>query len=956
MAQVEQKIRYDIKAGMSPKTLDEFARQSRSAHVFVVYKYSVKSRTNAIHGEMTPIEAAGKLLSGRRLECAVLNHGRSISIRLLEERQASRSQCTVEEEPPLSEQQGPTQSPGKTMDVVRVVSSIGTHRRGSHEIGGRVQIWDEDQIEQSGANTVADLVRVMTQDFLGGPSEDTHFNGEETRSNSGLGVGANFRGLGARATLVLMNGRRVAPSGSDGSFVDLLGFPISVVKRVEVLMGGASALYGSDAVGAVVNIVTKDDFIGAQTFAGVGSVTQGSQEQDRLSQIWGSGWDGGNVVFGVERWHRGALPTQDRAQASSDLEPFHGPNLNSPYSNPGNLITSAGVIPIPAGQNGIGLDLSALSTGAPNLVNRYAGADIVPDQRRDSFFAAVNQSLNDHWTLTGNLLLAERHAAERLGGAMVNLDVTGSPLLVNLPSGPIQEEYDLADDLGPRTTDVTVRTVNYSVGVAADLGHGWQFDATGGGSLESESQLTRGQADPVALQNAINAGTFNPLGDGSYTNTTILTGIETTPSFGVRSELRDFTANFDGPVAKLPGGLLGAAVGVEYRDQWFETAASAPGMPGSFRRVMGSAYTEWGIPIFGPGNAQAGLQALEISGALRYEHYSDFGPTTAPRVGVQWSPLKGLELRGSWSRSQREPNLGDLNEKNNVSFLSPQQSSPSSIPVQTLVWSGSNASLTAERATTRMFGAHFTAGSFPALSLDIDYFDILFKNRIQGTDFSSGLLFDPQYQGIVVRNPSTSLQGYVCDHSTYVQTGLGDCRTAPIAAILDLRLMNMATVWTDGLDFSGGLDFDSGVGQFGIGLNATYILDFKQSAESLAPLTSVLNTQTNPINLHAVLSINWKWRGIQASTSTHYQNSYRDVSVSPVRNVGSWTTVDLNLSYERDDTDAGWLRNTRFGIGVQNLFQRYPPFVIDTVANIGYDQENGDLTGRVVSASIRKRW
>jgi outer membrane receptor protein involved in Fe transport len=196
----------------------------------------------------------------------------------------------------------------------------GTHIHGTNNKINPVIVIDRDQIDRSGYSSTADLFRSLPQNFqAAGASEDGWLNPTPTSPlNTDFGTGINLRGLGPSSTLVLLNGHRLAPSSS-GSFVDVSQIPLSAVDRVEILTDGSSAIYGSDAVGGVVNIILKKDYQGADTSVRYGATTSGGRDELLVSQSLGSSWSGGNVVGTLQFQRQGALPATDRPDSASNL-------------------------------------------------------------------------------------------------------------------------------------------------------------------------------------------------------------------------------------------------------------------------------------------------------------------------------------------------------------------------------------------------------------------------------------------------------------------------------------------------------------------------------------------------------------------------------------------------------------------------------------------------------------
>ncbi len=205
----------------------------------------------------------------------------------------------------------PSTAAGDTVELGEVVVT-GTHIRGATRSASPIQIYTRDDIDQSGLGTLQDFVKRIPQNFNGGASEDTIHGvaggtGQETGSSS-----VNLRGLGSDSTLILVNGRRLAPADRDGHFIDISLIPMNAVDRVEVLTDGASAIYGSDAVGGVVNFVLRRDFDKPETRARYGSVTNGESRELQLGQTAGLNWSGGSALLSYEYFDRTPLDASER--------------------------------------------------------------------------------------------------------------------------------------------------------------------------------------------------------------------------------------------------------------------------------------------------------------------------------------------------------------------------------------------------------------------------------------------------------------------------------------------------------------------------------------------------------------------------------------------------------------------------------------------------------------------
>jgi len=190
-----------------------------------------------------------------------------------------------------------------------------------------------------------------------------------------------------------------APSGTEAAFADIENIPLAAVERVDILPDSASAMYGADAVGGVVNFVMRDNFTGGETLMRGGSGTQSTLTEYRVAQTLGTRWDSGNGVLSLEFYKRAALPANARRYATSNLTSLGGGNFDSFMSNPGNIVVGQQSYAIPAGQNGTGLTAADFVAGTQNLSEKYAGADLLPSQKRWSAYGSGKQALNDTATL-----------------------------------------------------------------------------------------------------------------------------------------------------------------------------------------------------------------------------------------------------------------------------------------------------------------------------------------------------------------------------------------------------------------------------------------------------------------------------------------------------------------------------------------------------------------------------
>lgn len=294
-AQAEQKVSFDIKAQDLGNALTEFGMQSRKEIYFTEAEVRGK-KTKGISGRFTPEDAIRRLLASTGVAYRVDENGTF----LVGKRYIDRSQVA-----------SPQNQTGRDESAIIVVT--GTNIRGADTGASPVIEFDRDDLQESGVATVQDFFSRLPQNFGGGANEAV-FQSPDPQSelNRSAGSSINLRGLGSDATLVLLNGHRIAPSGLTGSFVDISMIPFSGIERVEILTDGASAIYGSDAIAGVVNLITSQNVDGGEVFARFGTSTEGNFDEFSAGFVAGESWQSGSVVASYEFYDRDNLSSNDR--------------------------------------------------------------------------------------------------------------------------------------------------------------------------------------------------------------------------------------------------------------------------------------------------------------------------------------------------------------------------------------------------------------------------------------------------------------------------------------------------------------------------------------------------------------------------------------------------------------------------------------------------------------------
>lgn len=826
----------------------------------------------------------------------------------------------------------------------------------------------QPQLAMASFATVEDALYTLPMISLNGPREDLGID-----ANYQFGAGLDLRGLGVGATLVLVNGERQPLSGLNGDFVDVSTIPWSAVERIEVLPDGASALYGSDAVAGVVNIITRNDFQGADAQVRYGTAVGGHREL-MASQLLGTHWSSGHAMLAYQYSDMTALAADERPYAANaDKTPYGGGNYDSYYSDPANILNPATMLPaygVSAQQNGQRPTASDLSSGI-NLQNQLAQAQLFPEVRAHELYGAAAQDIDERAQLFFEGRFAERDALRSyLPDPQVLVVPPSNPFYVNpFPDVPYTlASYSFSRDYGPEKFSARSQAYVGTAGAKLRIGETWQAtlsESYGRQSLRSDEYNVPDPAGLTASLGDSNPGTaFDPFGD---TSPQTLAAINRDFPLHAVATIEYTRLVADGSVFSMPAGEAKLAVGVERREEGLNHDVSNPlnpaeeTIPQSYGRHIGSLFSELELPLVGnPANPRA-VPRLELDVAGRYEHYSDFGGAFNPTVRVRWTLIDSVKLRASWGRSFRAPTLDNLYDTSStgaglVVLPDPRSTTGRSL---VLVEEGSNANLKQETAKTWTAGVDFAPTFMPNSTLSLTYYSIDYAGRIAQPAADNPLAIlenESEWAPVITRNPSRAQVDAICDGPNY-QGLLSTCLASSPAAIIDGRLANLAETKTTGVDLEAGSSFGGPLGTLNLGVTGNYALKFDQAVTATSPAVDIVNTIGNPVALRLRGTIGWDRAGPQLpgpgfTVAVNYTGGYRNPGSTLVPHVSPWTTVDARMLY-RTGPGAGWLSGVEISVNAVNVLNHDPPFVDDLN---GYDLYNVQALGRVVSADIVKHW
>jgi iron complex outermembrane receptor protein len=837
----------------------------------------------------------------------------------------------------------------------------GSRIRGAESVGSSVIALDREVIVESGAPSTGDLLRKVPQ-IVGLGASETASGAQNGAANATRSVAVNLRGIGSNATLLLVGGRRMPAAGTQGQITDASVIPSIALERLEVVADGGSAIYGSDAVTGVVNLIPRRDFTGAESTMRYG---MGDEYYDwSVAQLFGTGWDSGHAMIAADFTSHSALEGADRDFYTSDLRSRGGTDFRSQQCVPGNIVVNNVPYAIPATSNGQ-LTPGSVTANTRNLCDNIKNGDIIPNLRRASVFFAVDQDITESTSLFAEGFYSKRTFALQAAQVVSNLTVTNAnPFYFNPTggTGPITVQYDLSRDGGRPNDPGYAESWQGVMGLRQELGGDWQLEVYGSYG-ESEDEVERVQnlnTTPGGINAALAitdpARAFNPFGVGGITHPDTVASVRN-GQFIINgdTDLTVVAAQVDGSLFSIPGGSVKLAAGAEYREEGLggllsQGSTAAPVyVPSKAGRDVTAFFAETLVPIVGASNALPGVRSLDLSLAGRYEEYSDFGDTFNPKFGLNWSPFSALTVHGTWGESFRAPGLAENDPRSGGYGLYGDTLPCSHRPPATTCFgigiAGGNADLKPEEATTWSVGFDVHPDALPGFRASLTYFSIDYDNQIVGLRGTAGLLTNPIYAQYRILDPTPAQVDALRNSGLPVNSSIA----GTVTYIQDGRRHNLSSTIAKGLDADVRNVWQTGIGDLSAGINATYFTKLVTSTGPGAPAVDVADTINFPQRFRSRADFGWRREALDVVAFVNYVGDYKQTGVVPVRDIDDFMTVDVHVGYDLDALVSG----LSVALDVSNATDEEPPFV-----NIsgGYDPQSASPIGRVFAVSLRKTW
>jgi iron complex outermembrane receptor protein len=727
--------------------------------------------------------------------------------------------------------------------------------------------------------------------------------------------------------------------------------PTLAVQRLEVVADGASAIYGSDAIAGVANIITRNMFDGIEVQARFGGASDYDENQQGI--IFGKQWERFGFMVAAERSYHSRLEGSDREYYRYDQTASGGSDFRPNQCNPGTILIGSTRYAIPA----TGVTKATANQLVPNtrnLCDVWNTRTLLPEQDRVSFFGASHFDISDGVRIFTEGFYYDRRfilAAPNTTPAQTITVPNTNPFFVLPPdvsasTSSIRIEY-YVPGVGPQFVHKGQTTSWQALaGIQADLFGDVRATvqgAIGKDRSEAEYPQLNSTALTAALRDPNPATALNPFVAGIGTNNqTTLDSIFSNYFFAPgKTEQKFIEAKLDGSLFTLPGGAVRVALGGAYRTESLQ-AGSIAGPPGAVvtnvtfgERKIKAVFAEMFVPIFGSDNAVPFFNRLNLNAAIRHENYSDVGATTNPKFGLDWSPVDGLAFRASYGTSFRAPSLGEIYNPNpalNVNnFVDPKSPTGRS---DILGWSDNNPDLKPESAETFSFGFELTPNALPGLSVSGNYFNIKYENQIaRYLNVNTVLQQEAFFAPIIIRT-------YTADFLNSLRARLpvrnGVLPAKPV--IIDARYKNLGALKVTGYDAAISYRMETGIGDFRAALAGTMFKKYDVAISEFAPFVSRLNQVDYPQKYNLRGSIGWRLRSVNASVQVAHTSAYSNETVTPAQRIKGNTVTDLHLGWEPTE-----LKGVTIAVDMSNLFDVNPPF-----ANLigGFDPNVASSLGR----------
>ena len=795
-------------------------------------------------------------------------------------------------------QETPAQSgEATTLDKIQVTGS--RIKRADIEGALPVTVIDRASIEASGDMSVADVLRDTAFASFG------NFKPQSGSSAQAL-ADIDMRGLGSDRTLVLVDGRRLPKAPFADSAQDLNTIPFAAVERIEILSDGASALYGSDAIGGVVNIILRKDYNGAEVRVGIGQSDVKGGDTHEYAATFGASSDRGHIIASVSANDRDMVFSRDQIgytqgystygnnYLATVTNPDFDPSQPASADNPQTIQTWQAVPGFACDSNGFWLasdgvcsfDYNSVSANEASVKNR-------------GLFSRGEYQINDDWSVYMSAMVSKVSSFGRYAPVPAQVVVAdGTPNDVIKGDGlPTTLRHRLAA-AGNRDTSSDANISDLVLGFQGRLWDKVDLDFGIRRSSYRYNEFGTGFTVNPLVKKALEDGSYSVL-DPFGTDPAVISAFTATINRRSLSTVKEVYANASFDVMEMGGGTSAMAIGAEFREETFAdlydslseagVIDGSAGNSASGDRNVGSVFAEWVMPF---------TSSFEATLAGRFDKYNDYGSDFSPKLGLRWQPLENLTLRGSVGTGFRAPTLSLLTMKDSFSAESVRDAracagSPNNI-CQVDTWTKANPDLSSE--TSKQWSVGFAYDPAQWLNVTLDWYNIKIEDRIKL--FGAQELLDRVDAGLALP-PGLSVERLPGGLIDRINMGYG----------------NQGWLKTDGVDFNLRTRFDAWGGRLTNWLNLGYVNKYETDDE-------VYDGKIGSPKLRANLANTYSIGDWTMGLTSHFikDQSGRAFDPESTDTVGSYTTHDVYVTVKLP-FDA------TVSLGANNVTNRYPELV-----------------------------
>jgi iron complex outermembrane receptor protein len=814
----------------------------------------------------------------------------------------------------------PLREEAAALDSIEVTGS--RLSRASMEGALPVTVISRDAIQASGKISVADALRSSTFNSFG---SYTSISGSSGQGQSVI----SLRGLGSNRTLVLVDGRRIATSPSlQGSGVDLNTIPLAAVERIEVLSDGASAVYGSDAIGGVINVILRKDFNGVEISAGLGRPDNAGADEEDASIVAGLSTGDSRMLFGAAYTNKQPIYLRDRAYSRSQFGAEVAPDTynfseTAGISGYGNTVFNSDfsetrAVDDAGCQESLGyyrmIDDVGNFTGIQG--GDMCGFDFTQfaadttELTTSSVFVKYAYDISYNLSFEVTATYAQSESFGRFAPAPDLLFVPG-----DAPTNPYGEDVYVAHRFLPLgTRDNNNRSGVLSILPVIRYNFG-DWDIEGGARISrftftelGSGYLLRSVAAAAAADGSYNPFDLSNPGDQDTLNSMVVT----TTRDGL-TEYRELFTTVRVPLFEIASGVINSAWGGEYRqERYFDhydsqsEAGTVGGSSGNSSDGDRNAYAMFGEVVV-PLPAQ-----VEVDVAARYDHYSDAaGGAFSPKVSVRWQAMDDLTVRGSIGKGFRAPLLSELNAKDAFSAESArdlvtcreagvEDSQCAESQYDTFI--KANPDLDPETST--QFGFGIAMQPLDWLDFTLDYYNITINDSL--TTYT--------VQSLIFRE----LLGQTLPDGTAVNR-----RDTGAIDFVETTTDNISEIQTDGIDLTVNSRFEFGIwGSLRPQLNVSYVLGYSED-DGVLPARDQVGDPGVP-EYRIALSLPWTLDSFTATWNASYIPSTaaatdpgdpNPLALQRSGHVASNSIHDVQVKW-----DSPW--NGSLVLGIRDVFDR----------------------------------